>query len=128
VLAEPAPADTGHVTTRLRGDIAVHEVVVTLGGKTVLKNVSLVARAGSRTAVIGPTAAGKTQLLYLLTGLLKPDSGRVEYDGRSIDDYEKPVLHEQVGFVFQDSIIFSLTLRENIAFSKTVTDEALEKA
>ena len=46
----------------------------------------------------------------------------------SIDDYEKTALHEQIGFVFQDSIIFSLTLRENIAFSKTVTDEDLEKA
>jgi ATP-binding cassette subfamily B protein len=128
VLAAPAPQDSGHVTTRLRGDIAVHEVVVTLGGKTVLKNVSVVAKAGTRTAVIGPTAAGKTQLLYLLTGLLKPDSGRVEYDGLGIDEYQKIALHEQIGFVFQDSIIFSLTLRENIAFSKTVKDEDLEKA
>jgi ATP-binding cassette subfamily B protein len=128
VLAAPAPEDSGHVTTRLRGDIAVREVVVTFGGKTVLKNVSFVAKAGTRTAVIGPTAAGKTQLLYLLTGLLKPDSGRVEYDGLSIDEYQKIALHEQIGFVFQDSIIFSLTLRENIAFSKTVKDEDLEKA
>ena len=54
--------------------------------------------------------------------------GSVEYDGRSIDDYDKTTLHEQVGFVFQDAIIFNLTLRENIAFSKTVTDADLEKA
>ena len=47
---------------------------------------------------------------------------------RRIDEYDKQTLHRQVGFVFQDSIIFNLTLRENIAFSKTVTDEDLEKA
>src|SRR5439155_6876562 len=97
-------------------------------GKEVLKNVSLAAGAGTRTAVIGPTAAGKTQLLYLLTGLLKPTSGTVEYDGRNIDEYDKQALHLQVGFVFQDSILFNLTIRENIAFSKTVKDEDLEKA
>ncbi len=101
---------------------------VTLGGKAVLKDVSFEARAGSRTAVIGPTAAGKTQLLYLLTGLLKPTSGSVEFDGRPIDDYNKQRLHEQIGFVFQDTIVFNLTVRENIAFSKTVTDADLEKA
>ena len=71
--------------------------------------------------MIGPTAAGKTQLLYLLTGLLAPTSGTVEYDGRSIDEYDKTTLHQQVGFVFQDATMFNLTLRENIGFSKTVT-------
>jgi ATP-binding cassette, subfamily B, bacterial len=128
VLDTPDVKDSGHVVAALRGDIAVRHVTVTLGGKAVLKDVSFEARAGSRTAVIGPTAAGKTQLLYLLTGLLKPTSGLVEFDGRPIDDYNKERLHEQIGFVFQDTIVFNLTLRENIAFSKTVKDEDLEKA
>src|SRR5206468_2020500 len=103
-------------------------VSVSLGGKDVLKNVSLEAKAGTKTAVIGPTAAGKTQLLYLLTGLVKPASGTVEYDGRNVDEYQKQSLHLQIGFVFQDSIMFNLTVRENIAFSKTVKDEDLAKA
>ena len=98
------------------------------GEKDVLKDVSLTVPAGTRTAVIGPTAAGKTQLLFLLTGLLAPTSGSVEYDGRDIDDYDKTTLHQQVGFVFQDATMFNLTLRENIGFSKTVKDEDLEKA
>jgi len=85
-------------------------------------------KAGTKTAIIGPTAAGKTQLLYLLTGLLAPTSGLVEYDGKPLEQYVKQSLHEQVGFVFQDSIIFNMTLRENIAFSNTVKDKDLEKA
>jgi ATP-binding cassette subfamily B protein len=128
VLEAPDGKDSGELVTDLRGDVSVRHVVVSLGGKTVLKDVSLDAAAGTRTAVIGPTAAGKTQLLYLLTGLLKPTSGSIEYDGRSIDEYKKDRLHAQVGFVFQDTIVFNLTLRENIAFSKTVTDADLEKA
>ena len=125
--AQDIPAG-GTLETTLRGDIGVRNVSVTLGGKKVLKNVSISASAGSRTAVIGPTAAGKTQLLYLLTGLLKPTSGSVEFDGRNIEEYDKQSLHLQIGFVFQDSILFNLTLRENIAFSKTVTNDELEKA
>jgi ATP-binding cassette, subfamily B, bacterial len=128
VLDAPEQVASGGLEADLRGDIAVRHVVVTFGDRAVLKDVSFTARAGTKTAVIGPTAAGKTQLLYLLTGLSKPASGRIEYDGRGIDDYDKETLHRQIGFVFQDSIIFSLTLRENIAFSKTVTDQALEKA
>jgi ATP-binding cassette subfamily B protein len=128
VLNAPERPDTGRLVTDLRGDIAVHHVSVTLGGKAVLKDVSFEVKAGSRTAVIGPTAAGKTQLLYLLTGLLAPTSGRIEYDERSIDEYAKDHLHDQIGFVFQDTIVFNLTLRENIAFNKAVKDEDLEKA
>jgi ATP-binding cassette, subfamily B, bacterial len=128
VLNAPDRKDTGALVADLRGDIVVRNVFVNLGGKDILKDVSFEAKAGTRTAIIGPTAAGKTQLLYLLTGLLKPKSGSVEYDGKSIDEYEKVSLHRQVGFVFQDSILFNLTLRENIAFSKTVKDADLDKA
>src|SRR5439155_22901744 len=128
VLGAPSPKPPGEVIADLRGDLALSHIVVTFGEKTVLRDVSITARRGTKTAIIGPTAAGKTQLLYLLTGLLAPSSGRVEYDGTSIDDYDKATLHQQVGFVFQDATMFNLTLRENIGFSKTVRDEDLEKA
>jgi len=128
VLTAPAPEARGRTIADLRGDITLSHVVVTFGEKAALNDVSLSVKAGTRTAVIGPTAAGKTQLLYLLTGLLAPASGRVEYDGRSIDEYDKTTLHRQVGFVFQDATMFNLTLRENIAFNKTVSHDDLEKA
>jgi ATP-binding cassette subfamily B protein len=128
VLGAPAPKASGTAIADLRGDIDLRHVSVTFGEKAALKDVSISIKAGTKTAVIGPTAAGKTQLLYLLTGLLAPSSGSVEYDGRGIDEYDKVTLHQQVGFVFQDATMFNLTLRENIGFSKSVTDADLAKA
>ncbi|MBN2274653.1 MAG: ABC transporter ATP-binding protein [Bacteroidales bacterium] len=128
VLDEPPPIETGTISTDIRGDIKLKDVNLSYGEKPVLENVSLSVKAGSRTAIIGPTAAGKTQLLYLLTNLISPDSGSVEFDGISIEQYTREVFHRQIGFVFQDSVIFNLSLRENIAFSETVTEESLKKA
>ncbi len=127
LVAEHKPA-VGKIITKLSGNVAVKNVSVFFGERAALKDVSFEAKAGTKTAIIGPTAAGKTQLLYLLTGLLEPTSGAIEYDGKNIDDYDKVKLHEQVGFVFQDSILFNLTLRENIAFNNKVKDEDLKKA
>jgi ATP-binding cassette subfamily B protein len=93
-----------------------------------LKNVSLTAKAGTKTAILGPTAAGKTQLLHALIGLIEPNSGTIEYDNKNIHAYEQESLHQQIGFVFQDSIIFNMSVRENIAFNKNVTDKDFQKA
>ena len=128
VLNAPDEQKTGGLVRDLRGDIALQDVSLAFGEKMALKNVSFTAKAGTRTAIIGPTAAGKTQLLYLLIGLLPPTSGTVNYDGEPIDDYDKEALHQQVGLVFQDSVMFNLTLRENIAFSSTIHEADFERA
>lgn len=118
----------GEIKKELVGNIELINVSLSCGEKSILKNVSFKVGAQSRTAIIGPTAAGKTQLLYLLIGLIEPNSGKVEYDGHIINDYDKETLYQQIGLVFQDSIIFNLTLRENIAFSDMVRDADLAKA
>jgi ATP-binding cassette subfamily B protein len=128
VLDAPDIVVTGVLKETLRGDVELKDVSITYGQKPALKNISLAVPAGSKIAVIGPTAAGKTQLLYLLTDLINPTSGNILYDGRDIESYDSESFHSQVGFVFQDSIIFNMSIRENIAFSDTVTDESLEKA
>ncbi|HTH82093.1 MAG TPA: ABC transporter ATP-binding protein [Mucilaginibacter sp.] len=128
VLNAPDPEEKGTITTSIRGDIELKDVNVSYNQKPALKNVSLQIKAGSKIAIIGPTAAGKTQLLYLLTGLINADSGEVKFDGESINSYNSEAFHSQVGFVFQDSIIFNMSIRENIAFSDTITDESLQKA
>ena len=128
VLTAVETADTGTVTTHLKGNIELTNISVFYGDKPVLRNVSFEIESGTRTAVIGPTAAGKTQLLYLLTGLIKPNEGKILFDGIDINDYNKENFQHQIGFVFQDSIIFNMSLRENIAFNEKVTDESLRKA
>ncbi len=128
ILGAQEEPKSGQAVSSLRGDVGMNDITLAFGEKKVLKSVSFAAPAGTRTAIIGPTAAGKTQLLYLLIGLLKPTSGTITYDGEPIDDYEKESLHQHVGFVFQDSVMFNLTLRENIAFSNTVDDKDIEKA
>ncbi len=128
VLDVPELPDTGIIKEALNGNIELKNVSVTYGQKPALKQISFSVKAGSSLAVIGPTAAGKTQLLYLLTGLIKPAEGTVEFDGVNSNDYNKESFYSQVGFVFQDSILFNMTIRENIAFSNKVTDESLAKA
>lgn len=128
VLGAPEAAETGTLDGKLSGHISIRNVNVNYGEKHVLRNIGLEVKAGSKTAIIGPTAAGKTQLLYLLTGLIKPDTGEVLYDGKSIHDYRSDIFYRQIGFVFQDSIVFNMSLRENIAFSDHISDEMLDKA
>lgn len=128
VMKAPDTADTGTVEEPISGKIELKNISVIYNGKPAMEEVSISVKAGSRTAIIGPTAAGKSQLLYLLTGLIKPDQGEVLFDGTNIDDYFKEKFHSQIGFVFQDSVMFNLSLRENIAFSDLVTDESLLKA
>lgn len=128
VLNMKEEEQTGTLTTPLHGDIEVKNVNLQQEEKMTLKNINFIAKAKSKTAIIGPTAAGKTQLLYLLTGLMNPTSGSILFDNHVVSEYESESLHRQIGFVFQDSIMFNLTLRENIAFGDTVNEEHLKKA
>ncbi len=128
VLSTPPPRETGTIESDIEGNIELKDVTLTYEEKPVLKDVSFRVKAGSKTAIIGPTAAGKSQLLYLLTNLISTDSGTVEVDGVPIDKYTSKTFYKDVALVFQDSVIFNLSLRKNIAFSNSVTDEALHKA
>jgi len=128
VLSAREEEKTGTLRPALRGDVEMNNVSLAFGQKEVLKHVSFQALGGSTTAIIGPTAAGKTQMLYVLIGLLQPTSGTVTYDGELLDAYDKQALHRQVGFVFQDSVLFNMTLRENIAFSEAISEEDMARA
>jgi len=128
VLESSNPKQDGTVKEPLKGGITIENISLRYGEKSALKNVSLEIKSASKVAIIGPTAAGKTQLLNLLIGLIEPTSGCVLYDSRDIGEYQKENLYKQVGLVFQDSIVFNISLRENIAFNTDVTEEALQKA
>jgi ATP-binding cassette subfamily B protein len=128
VLKAPEVIHKGHIDREISGNIEIKNISLNYGQKPVLKDISIHIKAGSRTAIIGPTAAGKSQLLYLLTNLIPPSKGQIYIDGIEINDYTTQVFHRQIGFVFQDSVMFNLSLRENIAFNENVDDQSLQKA
>jgi len=128
VTDAPEQPETGTRKLQLSGSIRVENVSLTIGEKPVLKALNFEITPGSRTAIIGPTAAGKTQLLYVLTGLIEPTQGKVYFDKVPMEEIHKSTFRHQVGFVFQDSIIFNLSVHENIAFNTQVDEKMVEKA
>jgi len=128
LLEAPELLEAGTLKATLQGNIELVDVSLSYGQKPILKNISFTVKGGTHVAIIGPTAAGKSQLLNLLTDLVKPDSGTILFDNENVESYDKESFRSQVGFVLQDSVIFNMSLRENIAFSDNVTDASLEKA
>jgi len=128
ILQAPDDVSVGTIVAPLQGAISLRDVNLDYDGKPVLKHVTLNIQPGTRTAILGPTAAGKTQLLNIMAGLSIPPSGLVEYDGKPLADLDSASFYPQVGLVFQDSVLFSTTMRENIAFSPLASNESLELA
>ncbi|MGC9151609.1 MAG: ABC transporter ATP-binding protein [Microbacter sp.] len=128
VLHAEETASQGQITAHLKGNIALNDVYVCYGDHPVIKHISFTIRAGEKTAVIGPTAAGKTQLVYLLTGLIDPIQGTIRFDGIDQKSFDPLSLQHQISAVFQDSVLFNMTLRENIAFNAAITEESMMKA
>ncbi len=128
VLSAPEIKEGGSLKRTLQGNLSLEHVSLSYDSKPVLKDISFDVQAGTRVAVVGPTAAGKSQLLHLLTGLVQADEGRITFDGNDINAYDPESFHSQIGFVFQDSVMFNLSLRENIAFNKEVTPEDMKRA
>ncbi len=86
--------------------------------KPVIKNMSLEAKAGETVALVGPTGAGKTTIINLLTRFYDIDSGRISIDGQDIRHLRKADLRRQLGLVLQDTFLFSGTVMENIRYGR----------
>jgi ATP-binding cassette subfamily B protein len=94
-----------------------------------LHDVDLVVAAGTRTAIVGETGAGKTTLGYLVARLYEPQSGRVMIDGVDVRDASFASLAATVGVVSQETYLFHATVRENLRFARPEsTDEEIEAA
>lgn len=83
-----------------------------------LEDVSFGANQGETIAFVGPSGSGKTTLVKLLVGLYKPKVGEILYNGVSREEIDLDVLREKIGFVTQDTQLFSGTIRENLLFVK----------
>jgi ATP-binding cassette subfamily B protein len=96
--------------------------------KYVLKNINFKAPSGKVIAIVGPTGAGKTTLINLITRLYDIEKGEILIDGIDIMKIKKDSLRKNIGVVLQDTYLFSGTVRENIRYGKPeATDEEIEK-
>lgn len=125
LLALTIPATTPAIVNPVQ-TIEVQALALELGGKPVLKDISFSLQPGTRTAVLGPTAAGKSILVNLLAGLLPADQGQILYDGQAFDSRTQTRLPAGIAAVFQDSVVFNLSLRENILFGAELSEAELQ--
>ncbi len=100
-----------------------------LPGQPVLSHINLTIKPGERIAIVGATGAGKSTLVSLVPRLYDPTDGAVLMDGEDIRNYKLQSVREQISLVLQDSLLFSGTIRENIAFGcPKATDEQIVAA
>jgi len=86
--------------------------------KLILKDFNLSINKGERIAIVGKSGSGKTTLLKLITGMLDPTSGKVMFSGIDLKNIDMQVMHERIGFVMQENILFNTSIRENLFYGK----------
>lgn len=100
----------------IQGQIEFRNLNFAYDGVTVLHNINLEVPAGSSLAIVGPTGSGKTTLVSLIPRIYDAAPGAVLIDGRPIREYPLEFLRRNIGFVPQETFLFSESVRENIAF------------
>ncbi|HEY5560912.1 MAG TPA: ABC transporter ATP-binding protein [Clostridiaceae bacterium] len=95
----------------------------------ILNNVSFTVNKGETIALVGPTGAGKTTIVNLISRFYDTQEGEILIDGKNVKDVELDSLRSQMGIMLQDTFLFSATIRENIRYGKlNATDDEVERA
>jgi len=116
--ASPVPPGEGArlSTSEMLGEVEFRDLNFAYNGTSVLKDINLRIPAGSSLAIVGPTGSGKTTLVNLIPRIYDADPGAFLIDGRPIRQFPLDTLRRQIGFVPQETFLFSDTIHENIAF------------
>lgn len=132
VMDEPVEADLpeSRDLDEIKGDVSVEHVDFSyIPGKQVLSDATITAEKGQTVAIVGPTGAGKTTIINLLTKFYDIDGGRILIDGKNISEITRKSLRGSISMVLQDTFLFSDTVRENIRYGRlSATDEEVETA
>lgn len=110
--------NTGTIRGAISGDIEFRNVSYTYPntGITALKNLSFKVKAGESLAIMGKTGSGKTTVALLLARLIDPTEGEILIDGKNLKDHHLGNYREQIGYIPQESFLFSDTIENNIGF------------
>ncbi|WP_234340164.1 ABC transporter ATP-binding protein [Gorillibacterium timonense] len=133
VLEEPEEEEDEREAAELsgmRGEIRFSDVSFSYeANRTTLSEISFHARPGETVALVGPTGAGKTTIVQLLSRFYDPSAGSIFIDGRDTRSIKRKSLRRSMGFVLQDAFLFQGTVRENIRYGRlAATDEEVEAA
>ncbi len=115
----------------LRGRIEMRGLTFSTGngGTPILRDIGLTVQEGEKIIIVGRTGSGKTILCDLLVRILESPEGSIFYDGAEIQSIPLKVLRRDIGYVPQDTVLFSDTIRENIAFGRfDATEEEIKEA
>ena len=119
VRSEVTGREGALAVSRLKGDIEFRNVAFAYEtGQIVLSHINLTIAAGEKVAIVGATGAGKSTLASLIPRFYDPSEGQVCIDGQDIRNYSLQSLREQISLVLQESLLFSGTIRDNIAFAR----------
>lgn len=115
---------------KIEGEVTLEEVDFSYDGKTiVLKDVSLTAEPGQIVALVGPTGAGKTTIVNLLTKFYDIEDGKIMIDGHDISSFDREQLRRELGIVLQDTQLFMGTIKDNIRYGRQeASDEEIIEA
>jgi len=127
---EEADAPHAYEMGEIEGDVVLTDVNFSYEkGHPVLKNVNLYARPGQTIAFVGPTGAGKTTIINLLTRFYDIDSGTITIDGHDIYKTTRNSLRSALSIVLQDTYLFTDSIKENIRYGRlNATDEEIKEA
>jgi ATP-binding cassette, subfamily B, multidrug efflux pump len=130
LLEQPEIQDGAESQERqVEGEIEFRGLNFRYNGKAVLRDLNLRIPAGSSLAIVGPTGSGKTTLVSLIPRIYDAAPGMVLIDGRPIREYSIASLRQSIGFVPQETFLFSDRIRENIALGvDTATDQEIHNA
>ncbi|HEX3875731.1 MAG TPA: ABC transporter ATP-binding protein [Bryobacteraceae bacterium] len=124
-----APPPHPRVISQPRGEIEFRDVTVDYAGVHALRSVNLEIPGGATIAVVGRTGSGKSTLAALIPRLLDPSEGAVLLDGVDLRELDPSALRRHIGFVPQETFLFSATIGENIAFGvENATPEEIRRA
>lgn len=123
--------NTQHIISTSEKAISIHGLYKSFGDLDVLKGVDLDVYKGENVAVLGKSGSGKSVLIKILVGLLKPDKGEVNVLGQQVDQInqvELDALRLRIGFSFQSSALYdSMSIRQNLAFPLVMNNADLPK-